>query len=296
MMRMMKRAAVGILAAAMALSMLTACGGASAGPSTSGSTSTGGSGNPGSSSSSSASSSNSNGSSSSSSSSTKDDTTKLPDDTEITYQNSKTRQYNLAHSNAKAWYMKREIVRDGKSYISEQVSSGNKYYSKSTLDGKITSMSLSDGTSSYSLYPSLKIAIKYVSSSTSSGSTESERFLLSSMKKTTRVENGTPYYTEVSTYKGEKSGKTMVYMYCFDNTGKLAYTIFNEGTEDESKIHILSYGTSIPSDAILEIPSDWEVYTSTYDETAGRSTVTAPDGHTLSDQETSDLWRKIANR
>lgn len=292
-MRMMKRAAVGILATAMALSMLTACGGASAGPGSSGSTGNGGSNN---SSSSSSSSSESNGSSSSSSSSTKNDTTKLPDDTEIKYQNSKTRQYNLAHSNAKTWYVKREIVRDGKSYISEQISSNKKYYSKSTLDGKITSMSLSDGTNSYSLYPSLKIAINYVSSSTSSGNIESERFLLSSMKKTTRVEDGTPYYTEVSTYKGEKSGKTMVYTYCFDNTGKLAYTIFNEGTEDESKVHILSYGTSIPSDAILEIPSDWEVYTSTYDETAKRNTVTAPDGHTLSAQEASDLWRKLANR
>ena len=114
MMRMMKRAAVGILAAAMALSMLTACGGASAGPSSSGSTSTGGSGNPGSSSSSSASSSDSNGSSSSSSSSSGSSSTKF------TYKDSLTNKYNLQRYNSKTWYQKTaQIDSDGERNIYE---------------------------------------------------------------------------------------------------------------------------------------------------------------------------------
>lgn len=291
MMRMMKRAAVGILAAAMALSMLTACGGASAGPSTSGSTSTGGSGNPGSSSSSSASSSNSNGSSSSSSS-TKDDTTKLPDGTKIEYMSSKIYQYNRARNAAGRWYMEVERVNRKNSdlgYVQEESTVGNKRYIKTTYQSGRIYQYFSDGETTYTLYPDLKIATTslYNTTSTSTG----ERYVQSSMIKTTRVENNIPYYAEVITYKSETTSNTLTQSYYFDNSGKLAYMISNEGTENEYKTHILKYGTTIPGNAILEIPGDWDVYT--FDYRTASTVITDSTGHVLTSEEATNLRNKI---
>ena len=275
-MRMMKRAAVGILAAAMALSMLTACGGASAGPSTSGSTSTGGSGNPG----------------SSSSSSTKDDTTKLPDGTKIEYMSSKIYQYNRARNAAGRWYMEVERVNQKNSdlsYVQEESTVGNKRYIKTTYQSGRIYQYFSDGETTYTLYPDLKIATTslYNTTSTSTG----ERYVQSSMIKTTRVENNIPYYAEVITYKSETTSNTLTQSYYFDNSGKLAYMISNEGTENEYKTHILKYGTTIPSNAILEIPGDWAVYT--FDYRTASTVITDSTGHVLTSEEATNLRNKI---
>lgn len=302
-MRMMKRAAVGILAAAMALSMLTACGGSSGGASSSGSSSTG----TGSSSSSSSSSGTNSGSSSSSSSSsgstsTKGDTTKLPDGTEITYQTSKARQYNMARINSSSWYAKMErtyVNNPSMNSIQEEASTGNKRYIKATYPNRNNGKSYEyfyEGDTSYTLYPDLKIAMNYVTINSSTSSTTSETYLLDSIKKTTRVENKVPYYTEVLNYKSKTSGKTMSNIYCFDNSGKLAYIINNEGAQNECVIHYLSYGPTIPNTAILSIPESWEIYTVTYDESAKNSTVTDKSGRTLSNEDVTALYRKINSR
>lgn len=301
MMRMMKRAAVGILAAAMALSMLTACGGASAGPSTSGSTSTGGSG---SSSSSSGTNSGSSSSSSSGSTSTKGDTTKLPDGTEIAYQNSKAYQYNHARLNSSSWYTKMErtyVNAPSMNSIQEEASTGKKRYIKTTYPNRNNGKTYEyfyDDKVYYNLYPDLKIAMNYVTinDNSSSSGTTGETYFLTSVQKATHVENKVPYYAEILSYKGKTSGKTMSDIYCFDNSGKLAYTIYNKGSQNECIIRYLSYGTSIPSTAILSIPNDWEVYTSTYDESTKKSTVTDKSGRTLSDEDITALYRKINNR
>lgn len=288
MMRMMKRAAVGILAAAMALSMLTACGGASAGPSTSGSTSTGGSGNPGSSSSSSASSSNSNGSSSSSSSSS----------AEFTYRDSLTYKYNLQRSNSKTWYQKTDrIDSNGKRNIYESAmvfGSDHRvqksYYKSSYANGSAYESLTIDGTN-YTLYRDAKIATTSIyKSSGSSSSSEGEIYRMDSIVKTTQKVDNVSYYTEVTTYKGDKTGKIMTQSYCFDTTGKLVYLISSENGQ-EYKTHILDYGPSIPSSVLMEIPSDWSVYT--FDYTTTPKTVTDAAGNKLTDDEIAQLNEKI---
>ena len=291
-MRMMKRAAVGILAAAMALSMLTACGGASAGPGSSGSTSTGGSSNPGSSSSSSAS---SNGSSSSSSSSTKDDTTKLPDGTEIKYQDTKTAKYNQEYSHSKAWYQKTESTdSSGRKHIYELaiLRDSKKSYTKSSDEDGHVFECLYDSPFNYILYSDVKVAIKRVSPSSgnSTSTSDSETFAITSINKTTRIEDSTPYYTEVMAYKGSKTGKTMTQSYCFNTKGKLSYIITAEDGQ-EYKTHILDYSSSIPSSVIMDIPSDWEVYN--FVRTDSGMTYTDASGRELTEEEINVLEKKI---
>ena len=292
MMRMMKRAAVGILAAAMALSMLTACGGASAGPSTSGSTSTGGSSNPGSSSSSSASSSDSNGSSSSSSSSSGSSSTKF------TYQDSLTNKYNLQRSNSKTWYQKTDrIDSNGKRNIYESAmvfGSDHRvqksYYKSSYANGSAYESLMIDGTN-YTLYRDAKIAIASIyKSNGSSSSSEGEIYRMNSIVKTTQKVDSVSYYTEVTTYKGDKTGKIMTQSYCFDTKGKLVYLISSENGQ-EYKTHILDYGPSIPSSVLMEIPSDWSVYT--FDYTTTPKTVTDAAGNKLTEDEIAQLNKKI---
>lgn len=292
MMRMMKRAAVGILAAAMALSMLTACGGASAGPSTSGSTSTGGSGNPGSSSSSSASSSDSNGSSSSSSSSSGSSSTKF------TYQDSLTNKYNLQRYNSKTWYQKTaQIDSDGERNIYETAlvfGSDHRvqksYYKSSYSNGSAYESLMIDRTN-YTLYRDAKIATTSIyKSNGSSSSSEGEIYRMDSIVKTTQKVDNVSYYTEVTTYKGDKTGKIMTQSYCFDTTGKLVYLISSENGQ-EYKTHILDYGPSIPGRIIMEIPSDWSVYT--FDYTTTPKTVTDAAGNKLTEDEIAQLNEKI---
>lgn len=289
-MRMMKRAAVGILAAAMALSMLTACGGASAGPSTSGSTSTGGSGNPGSSSSSSDSSSDSDGGSSSSSSSSGSSSTKF------TYKDSLTYKYNLQRYNSKTWYQKTaQIDSDGERNIHETAlvfGSDHRvqksYYKSSYSNGSAYESLMIDGTN-YMLYRDAKIAITYKSNGSSSSS-EGEIYRMDSIVKTTQKVNYVSYYTEVTTYKGDKTGKIMTRSYCFDTKGKLVYLISSENGQ-EFKTHILDYSTSIPGSVIMEIPSDWSVYT--FDYTTTPKTVTDAAGNKLTEDEIAQLNKII---
>ena len=292
-MRMMKRAAVGILAAAMALSMLTACGGASSGPSNSGSTGTGGSSNPGSSSSSSASSSESNGSSSSSSSSSSNSSS-----TKFTYRDSLTYKYNMQRYNSKTWYQKTaQVDSDGKQNIYETAlvfGSDHRvqksYYKSSYSNGSAYESLMIDGTN-YMLYRDAKIAITSIyKSNGSSSSSEGEIYRMDSIVKTTQKVSDVSYYTEVMTYKGDKTGKTMTQSYCFDTKGKLVYLISAENGQ-EYQTHILDYGTSIPSSAIMEIPSDWETYT--FDYTTTPKTVTDAAGNKLTDDEIVQLNKKI---
>lgn len=289
-MRMMKRAAVGILAAAMALSMLTACGGASAGPSTSGSTSTGGSGNPGSSNSSSDSSSDSNGGSSSSSSSSGSSSTKF------TYKDSLTNKYNLQRYNSKTWYEKTAQIdsHGGRNIYETALVFGSdhrvqkSYYKSSYSNGSAYESLMIDGTN-YMLYRDAKIAITYKSNGSSSSS-KGEIYRMDSIVKTTQKVNYVSYYTEVTTYKGDKTGKIMTQSYCFDTKGKLVYLISSENGQ-EFKTHILDYSTSIPGSVIMEIPSDWSVYT--FDYTTTPKTVTDAAGNKLTEDEIAQLNKII---
>ena len=175
------------------------------------------------------------------------------------------------------------------SYVQEESTVGNKRYIKTTYQSGRIYQYFSDGETFYTLYPDLKIATTslYNTTSTSTG----ERYVQSSMIKTTRVENNIPYYAEVITYKSETTSNTITQSYYFDNSGKLAYMISNEGTENEYKTHILKYGTTIPSNAILEIPSDWETYT--FDYTTTPKTVTDAAGNKLTDDEIVQLNKKI---
>ena len=113
---------------------------------------------------------------------------------------------------------------------------------------------------------------------------------MDSIVKTTQKVDNVSYYTEVTTYKGDKTGKIMTQSYCFDTTGKLVYLISSENGQ-EYKTHILDYGPSIPNKVIMEIPSDWCVYT--FDYTTTPKTVTDAAGNKLTEDEIAQLNEKI---
>lgn len=200
--------------------------------------------------------------------------------------------------NSKTWYQKTaQVDSDGKQNIYETAlvfGSDHRvqksYYKSSYSNGSIYESLMIDGTN-HTLYRDAKIAITSIyKSNGSSSSSEGEIYRMDSIVKTTQKVSDVSYYTEVMTYKGDKTGKTMTQSYCFDTKGKLVYLISAENGQ-EYQTHILDYGTSIPSSAIMEIPSDWETYT--FDYTTTPKTVTDAAGNKLTDDEIVQLNKKI---
>lgn len=300
-MRMMKRVAVSILAAAMALSLMTACGGGDA-PSTPETPS-----NPG----------------TSQGEEKKDDSTdskpedkkdppaeskpedkkdeEVADGSTIEFNKSRTYKWALEYRSAQKVYIKAEPVKPASQNVvcTESVTDGKKSYTKVTYkDGKVAE-ALADLTQNnvlnqYELYSNQKIAI--MRSYTMNATNPDDNTVLDpetnyTVKKTTRVINAVPYYTEAITMEDKDTKRTETQMFCYDNTGSLVYLVSSPDTADEQIVHV-QCSKSIPDSAILSIPNDWSVYTVTY--SAGHSvTVKDQSGHELTDEEVEALAKKI---
>lgn len=293
-MRMMKRVAVSILAAAMALSLLTACGGGDA-PSAPETPS-----NPG----------------TSQGEEKKDDEKKDPpaeskpedkkdeevaDGSTIEFNKSRTYKWALEYRSAQKVYIKAEPVKPVSQNVvcTESVTDGKKSYTKVTYkDGKVAE-ALADLTQNnvlnqYELYSNQKIAI--MRSYTMNATNPDDNTVLDpettyTVKKTTRVINAVPYYTEAITMEDKDTKRTETQMFCYDNTGSLVYLVSSPDTADEQIVRV-QCSKSIPDSAILSIPNGWSVYTVTY--SAGHSmTVKDQSGHELTDEEVEALAKKI---
>lgn len=293
-MRMMKRVAASILAAAMALSLLTACGGGDA-PSAPETPS-----NPG----------------TSQGEEKKDDEKKDPpaeskpedkkdeevaDGSTIEFNKSRTYKWALEYRSAQKVYIKAEPVKPASQNVvcTESVTDGKKSYTKVTYkDGKVAE-ALADLTQNnvlnqYELYSNQKIAI--MRSYTMNATNPDDNTVLDpettyTVKKTTRVINAVPYYTEAITMEDKDTKRTETQMFCYDNTGSLVYLVSSPDTADEQIVRV-QCSKSIPDSAILSIPNGWSVYTVTY--SAGHSmTVKDQSGHELTDEEVEALAKKI---
>lgn len=293
-MRMMKRVAVSILAAAMALSLLTACGGGDA-PSAPETPS-----NPG----------------TSQGEDKKDDEKKDPpaeskpedkkdeevtDGSTVELNKSRTYKWALEYRSAQKVYIKAEPVKPASQNVvcTESVTDGKKSYTKVTYkDGKVAE-ALADLTQNnvlnqYELYSNQKIAI--MRSYTMNATNPDDNTVLDpettyTVKKTTRVINAVPYYTEAITMEDKDTKRTETQMFCYDNTGSLVYLVSSPDTADEQIVRV-QCSKSIPDSAILSIPNGWSVYTVTY--SAGHSmTVKDQSGHELTDEEVEALAKKI---
>lgn len=293
-MRMMKRVAASILAAAMALSLMTACGGGDA-PSAPETPS-----NPG----------------TSQGEEKKDDEKKDPpaeskpedkkdeevaDGSTIEFNKSRTYKWALEYRSAQKVYIKAEPVKPASQNVvcTESVTDGKKSYTKVTYkDGKVAE-ALADLTQNnvlnqYELYSNQKIAI--MRSYTMNATNPDDNTVLDpettyTVKKTTRVINAVPYYTEAITMEDKDTKRTETQMFCYDNTGSLVYLVSSPDTADEQIVRV-QCSKSIPDSAILSIPNGWSVYTVTY--SAGHSmTVKDQSGHELTDEEVEALAKKI---
>lgn len=300
-MRMMKRVAVSILAAAMALSLLTACGGGDA-PSAPETPS-----NPG----------------TSQGEEKKDDSTdskpedkkdppaeskpedkkdeEVADGSTIEFNKSRTYKWVQEYGSAKKVYIKVEPVKPASQVIvcTESVADGRKSYTKVTYkDGKaaetLVDLSQNNVVNQYELYSNQKIAIMKshpVTVTNPDDNTVLDPETTYTVKKTTRVINAIPYYTEAITMEDKDAKRTETQMFCYDSTGSLVYLVSSPDTADEQIVHV-QCSKSIPDSAILSIPNDWSVYTVTY--SAGHSvTVKDQSGHELTDEEVEALAKKI---
>lgn len=294
-MRMMKRVAVSILAAAMALSLLTACGGGDA-PSAPETPS-----NPG----------------TSQGEEKKDDEKKDPpaeskpedkkdeevaDGSTVELNKSRTYKWVQEYGSAKKVYIKVEPVKPASQDVvcMESVADGRKSYTKVTYkNGKaaetLVDLSQNNVVNQYELYSNQKIAIMKSHSVTVTNpddNTVLDPETNYTVKKTTRVINAVPYYTEAITMEDKDAKRTETQMFCYDNTGSLVYLVSSPDTADEQIVHI-QCSKSIPDSAILSIPNGWSVYTVTYGASYNDKTVKDQNGHELTDEEKEALEKKI---
>ena len=294
-MRMMKRVAVSILAAAMALSLMTACGGGDA-PSAPETPS-----NPG----------------TSQGEEKKDDDKKDPpaeskpedkkdeevaDGSTIEFNKSRTYKWVQEYGSAKKVYIKVEPVKPASQVIvcTESVADGRKSYTKVTYkDGKVAEtlvdLSQNNVVNQYELYSNQKIAIMKshpVTVTNPDDNTVLDPETTYTVKKTTRVINAIPYYTEAITMEDKDAKRTETQMFCYDSTGSLVYLVSSPDTADEQIVHI-QCSKSIPDSAILSIPNGWSVYTVTYGASYNDKTVKDQNGHELTDEEKEALEKKI---
>lgn len=299
-MRMMKRVAVSILAAAMALSLMTACGGGDA-PSAPETPS-----NPG----------------TSQGEEKKDDSTdskpedkkdppaeskpedkkdeEVADGSTIEFNKSRTYKWALEYGSAQKVYIKVEPVKPASQDVvcMESVTDRKKSYTKVTYkngktDEQFTELVSGKTQNVYRLYSNQKIAI--MTSHTVNAADLNQNVLSDSynytVKKTTHVVNAARYYAEAITMEDKDTKRTETQMFCYDNTGSLVYLVSSPDTADEQILHI-QCSKSIPDSAILSIPNGWSVYTVTY---GADYSVTVKDqsGHELTTEEVEALEKKI---
>ena len=294
-MRMMKRVAVSILAAAMALSLLTACGGGDA-PSAPETPS-----NPG----------------TSQGEEKKDDEKKDPpaeskpedkkdeevaDGSTIEWNKSRTYKWWLEYASAQKVYIKIEPVKPASQGVvcTESVRDGKKSYSKETYkNGKavetLVDLTQNNVWNQYELYSNQKIAIMRshpVNATNPDDNTVLDPEMNYTVKKTTHVINAIPYYVEAITMEDKDTKQTETVMFCYDNTGSLVYLVASPDTADEQIVRI-QCSKSIPNSAILSIPNGWSVYTVTYSADYSDKTVKDQSGHELTDEEVAALAEKI---
>lgn len=305
-MRMMKRVAVSILAAAMALSLMTACGGGDA-PSAPETPS-----NPG----------------TSQGEEKKDDSTggkpedkkddekkdppaeskpedkkdeEVADGSTIELNKSRTYKWALEYGSAQKVYIKVEPVKPASQDIvcTESVTDRKKSYTKVTYKNGKVAETLADLTQNnvlnqYELYSNQKIAI--MTSHTVNAADLNQNVLSDSynytVKKTTHVVNAVPYYTEALTMENKTTKKTETQLFCYDNTGSLVYLVSSPDTADEEIIRI-QCSKAIPDSAILSVPNDWSVYTVTYG-ASNDVTVKDQSGRELTTEEVTALLNKLA--
>ena len=290
-MRMMKRVAVSILAAAMALSLLTACGGGDA-PSAPETPS-----NPG----------------TSQGEDKKDDEKKDPpaeskpedkkdeevaDGSTIEFNKSRTYKWLQEYGSAKKVYIKVEPVKPASQDVvcTESVTDGQKSYTKVThkngkTDEQFTELVSGKTQNVYRLYSNQKIAIMI--SYTVNATNPDDNKTTYTVKKTTYVINAVPYYAEAITMEDKNTKRTETQMFCYDSTGSLVYLVSSPDTADEQIVHI-QCSKAIPDSAILSVPNGWSVYTVTYGASYNDVTVKDQSGRELTTEEATALFNKLA--
>ena len=294
-MRMMKRVAVSILAAAMALSLMTACGGGDA-PSAPETPS-----NPGT----------SQGEEKKDEEKTDPPAESKPEDKKdeevadgstVELNKSRTYKWVQEYGSAKKAYIKIEPVKPASQDVvcTESVTDGQKSYTKVThkngkTDEQFTELVSGKTQNVYRLYSNQKIAIM---TSYSMNAADLNQNVLSdsynyTVKKTTRVINAVPYYTEALTMENKTTKKTETQLFCYDNTGSLVYLVSSPDTADEEIIRI-QCSKSIPDSAILSVPNGWSVYTVTYGASYNDVTVKDQSGRELTTEEVTALFNKLA--
>ncbi len=259
-MRLYQKAAVCLLAAAMAVSMMTACGGGAA---------SGGNPedpdskpgvtdpeNPG------------DGKDDNKDDDKKDDTA-LPDldageGVKIAWQNSRTAKAS-SQLNANRGTVELEVTTVSNGVVNTQtetiVKDSNKQYAK-VLVGKNAVETLVIDKDFYIIYRKSNAVVKYPgqtgSTGTGSGTTTPEIDTAISIEKGTKTIGGTPYYAEKVTAIYKENGKTQTdtITYCYSGDSLIPTYLIT----DDMTLHILKVSAEV-NQSLLQLPAGYTVYT-----------------------------------
>lgn len=294
-MRLYKKAAAVLLAAAMAVSMMTACGGPNGGGNPENPDSKPGvtdQEKPG------------DGKDDNKGDDKKDDTA-LPDldkedGIDISWQSSKAGQYVQWLNSKQSYSMTTSTTVAGSAgkLVTFSAVSNGKTYSKVIEDGMdssdVTGMAmLNTGKYTYQMYPKVKIAFKGENKTSSSDDSTTKIDTALSVKKGTKTYNGKTYYAEKITAivsVGDKK-TTQVMTYCLNDQGMPEY-IFAETTQGVVVTQISDLKTDVDQ-KLFEVPSDYEVYITVVSKDGKTSYVAHENGVPLTEEEMKELAKKL---
>lgn len=286
-MRLVKRVTVGVLAAAMALSMLTACT-VNDVPSSSGSTE-----QPGTSQGEDKKDDNNKKDDDKKDDNKKDDDKKdddKKDDTTVAFAKSQTYNWLMNYEYSTQTYIKKTSVQDGT--VEEWARSGDKIYKSKQTSKKTEVFKEKNGDSveNYDLYVNRSIALKRTNAAdqdTDFSKSISEYKYGETVEKATQSIGGVMYNAEVVSMEDPQTGDKSKAVYCFNEKGTLVY-IIPDYVHEKDEVVKVEYDKKIPSTVPMQAAETWEVYTRTKD-----AKWIAPDGHELTKEERTALAKKI---
>ena len=296
-MRLYKKAAAVLLAAAMAVSMMTACGDSNGGGNPENPDSKPGVTDP---------EKPGDGKDDNKGDDKKDDTA-LPDldkedGIDISWQSSKAGQYVQWLNSKQSYSMTTSTTVAGSAgkLVTFSAVSNGKTYSKVIEDGidssDVTGMAmLNTGKYTYQMYPKVKIAFKNENKTSSSDDSTTKIDTALSVKKGTKTYNGKTYYAEKVTAivsEGDKK-TTQVMTYCLNEQDMPEY-IFTKTDRGVAITQISDLKTDVDQ-KLFEVPSDYEVYITVVSKDGKSGYVAHENGVPLTKEEMEELAKKLSS-
>mgnify|MGYP004639627127 FL=1 len=162
-------------------------------------------------------------------------------------------------------YMNVTNLKDGSVAYEKSVSlKGNFYVEAKTKNGTTTTLYL-DGYV-YTLFPQKNVALKYIGNA-DPGLSSMELVSITNMVYGKQIVDGKEYYAEKMqlNLKDKKGPFVQISTYCYDAQGRLAYS-FDESQGSSSKVEYIGDILPTADESLFKIPSGYKIYTEDYND------------------------------